>query len=83
MWDKTFHQYTKDLWNQYDVIIMSRIDDDDFVNRFAVQDTRDVIGTRDFDMVVCGYHHGYKYFSGVDKIEQVRRFYEAGHMSVF
>ena len=62
---------------------MSRIDDDDFVNRFAVQDTRDIIGTGDFDMIVCGYHHGYKYFSGVNKIEPVRRFYESGHMSVF
>lgn len=83
VFDDDFHDYIKPLYDENDVIIQTRIDDDDFVNRNAVQDTRDVIGNGNFDMILAGYHYGCKYFEGTDLISPMRYRYEWGHFSAF
>ena len=83
VWNDGFHNYVESLWKENDIVLLTRIDDDDFVNKNAVQDTRDLIGNGQFDMVVCGYHYGYKYFDGDDKLIVMRPDYNGGHMSIF
>lgn len=68
VWDDTFHDYIKGQWDKYDIVILTRIDDDDFVNKDAVQDTRDILGTGDFEIILCGYHYGYRYFSDTHEV---------------
>ena len=67
-WNDDFHEYVHSFWNKNDVVIQTRIDDDDFVNRNAVQDTRDIIGNGQFEMILSGYHYGYKFFEGTNII---------------
>jgi hypothetical protein len=64
-------------------MILSRIDHDDFVNKFAVQDARDLLNKRDFQVILCGYDKGYKYLSGSNKIAFHEVHHKDGHMSAF
>ena len=63
--DKCMENYMLNVWKQNDIVILSRIDDDDFANKFSVQDTRDVLeANSDSDIVLCGYNSGYKFAYG-------------------
>lgn len=83
VWDDSFHEYIHSLYDSCDILILTRIDDDDFVNRNAAQDTRDILGNGTFDMILSGYHYGYKYFEGTGKVQSMKHNYQTGHMSVF
>lgn len=69
------------------MVILTRIDDDDFVTKYAVQDAVDLAKTmsevRDFGVIVCGYDSGYKYFAGSRFIDTHLVQHQNGHMSVF
>ena len=62
--DQTFDNYISSLWDENDVVAVTRIDDDDFVYKNAVNDVQKLGNDMKDDMVVCGYSHGYMF---VDK----------------
>ena len=80
--------YLIGVWDKNDIVILTRIDDDDFANKFSVQDTRDVLKDNpDSDIVLCGYNSGYKLLLGQEG-PILDRYYgkrqeTGGHHSVF
>ena len=82
--DSHLDQFISQFWETNDIVILTRTDDDDFVNKYAVQEVRDTIGDGDFQLISCGYSNGYKYLEGDSEITHFTHDYKGnGHMSVF
>ena len=81
--DDSLENYVSSIWKENDVVIQTRIDDDDFVNKNAVQDCRDLIENTKFNLILCGYQYGYKYFKGTNVLYPMKKGYLNGHMSIF
>ena len=77
------NSYIKDQWIANDYVILTRIDDDDFVVKYAVQDTRDIVSSNQASIVACGYNCGYKYYPEKYDLARHDINYERGHVSVF
>lgn len=64
--------YVKNLWRQYDILVLSRIDDDDFVRKNVVRQAREISKLNLFNAAVCGYNHGYMYLNGKGSVVPVK-----------
>lgn len=74
----------KNEWNNNDYVVLTRIDDDDFINKFAVQDVRDLIQINEnIPILVSGYKYGYKYVFGENTIQNFVSEHNLGHIAIF
>ena len=64
-------------------MILSRIDDDDFVINCAVQETRDILKDAKNSIIACGYNIGYMYFPEKYDLVDFDSKTPNGHMSIF
>ena len=79
-------EYLNEVWVKNDIVVFTRVDDDDFVNQYVVQDTRDVIEKHDgFQVIICGYNSGYKYIENKNSIRywKAKFWQNGGHVSMF
>ena len=59
-----YHNYISKFYNDYEWIIETRIDHDDFVFKYAVDDIQNKIKASEIDLMVYGYCNGYTYING-------------------
>ena len=77
-------KFFSEFWNGTDYVALTRMDDDDFVTKHAVQDLRDYIEKNlDLEFVVLGYKHGYKYTEGNTTIQKYTSGHVNGHIAIF
>ena len=77
-----FRQLVKETYSDYDFVIQSRIDYDDFVYKDAVADTQSKIEECE-NILSYGYSKGYAYFNGELYIFPLPNYFKNGQMSVF
>ena len=64
--------------------MISKMDDDDFIHKDAVQWVKDAVPNEHFDeIIVCGYKRTWKYVEGSDSIGVEDYVPIDGHMSIF
>ena len=71
----------QDAYNNYDFVIQSRMDFDDFIYKDAVEDTQNKIAECE-NVLSYGYCKGYMYFNG-DLYSRLALFNEIGHIGIF
>ena len=82
--NNAYYSYIESKWNLCKYLVLSRIDDDDFVTKNAVSDVRDLICRNpDFDILACGYKYGYKLTEGMSEIGIYESPLENGHIAIF
>lgn len=70
-------QLVKETYSDYDFVIQSRIDYDDFVYKDAVADTQSKIEECE-NILSYGYSQGYVYFNGELYVFPLSRYFESG-----
>ena len=70
----------KDAYNNYDFVIQSRMDFDDFIYKDAVEDTQNKV-TECENVLSYGYCKGYMYFNG-DLYSRLVLFDKIGHIGI-
>jgi hypothetical protein len=86
--DKSLDDYIGSLWKGNDFVSITRIDDDDFVDKDCFKTLRNHVGKmvsgKGAQVTLCGYNLGYFYVDGSWKISGCDFGYgRSGHMSIF
>ena len=76
--------FFKDQWTKTEVVIISKMDDDDFIHKDAAQWAVNSVPKEHFDeIIICGYKRTWKYVENSDYIGVEDYILYDGHMSIF
>ena len=83
--DDSYFSYIERSWNDSKILCLTRMDDDDFVTRYAVKDVKELINKtpKPIDILACGYRYGYKFVEGSDEIGIMKSSHTKGHIAIF
>ena len=83
--DDSYFSYIEHIWNENRILCLTRMDDDDFVTRYAVEDLKDLINkiSKPIDVLACGYRYGYKFIEGENELGIMKSPHTNGHIAIF